>query len=157
MCGLRYLKIMTSLDLRRSVRQTLGSLVCPSRAGTRQVLKLSMKLSYPIEIGGLSLNMSQHVFESGEILMTATFRARCPSAPGRRFEIKTGLWDGLGLHLGASRGKPWGARPWKLGARRLQPSKFLKQYFADVRQLARTGTTEVYTKDMMEEAPRDSL
>ena len=96
--------------------------------------------------------MSQHVFESGEILMTATFRARCPSAPGRRFEIKTALWDGLGLHLGASRGKPWGARPWKLGARRLQPSKFLKQYFADVRQLARTGTTEVYTKDMMEEA-----
>eukprot|EP00434_Breviolum_minutum_P031792 symbB.v1.2.028118.t1/scaffold2945.1/size66705/9 len=38
----------------------------------------------------------------------------------------------------------------KLG-RRLEPSKFLQQYFADVRQLARTGDNEIYTEEMINE------
>ena len=34
---------------------------------------------------------------------------------------------------------------------RLEPSKFLQQYFADVRQLARTGDNEIYTEEMINE------
>ena len=34
---------------------------------------------------------------------------------------------------------------------RLLPSKWLRHYFSDVRQLARTGSTEVFTEQMMKE------